>query len=114
MDSAVSTVIEPRRGGGDVPEEHELANLEVQIESGQQTPVAPSTAPLSAASSQVALRAALDDGLNVQELAPVDRGVKAWTFCACSFALEMMIWGYCFRWVASIDSCPYRHGRRKN
>ena len=79
MDSAVSTVIEPRRGGGDVPEEHELANLEVQIESGQQTPVAPSTAPLSAASSQVALRAALDDGLNVQELAPVsEEHVRAW------------------------------------
>ncbi|KAH9938770.1 MFS general substrate transporter [Epithele typhae] len=63
--------------------------------SGQPTPL-PSSGTFSAASSQAALRGALDDGPNVQELAPVDGGVQAWTFCACAFILEMMIWGYCF------------------
>ncbi|KAI1785384.1 MFS general substrate transporter [Ganoderma leucocontextum] len=37
-----------------------------------------------------------DDGVTVQELAPVDRGVRAWTFCCCSFVLETMIWGFPF------------------
>ncbi|TBU44775.1 MFS general substrate transporter [Dichomitus squalens] len=63
------------------------------LASGQQTPA---SATFSAASSQAALRAALDDGLNVQELAPIDRGVRAWLFCLSSFTLEMMIWGFCF------------------
>ncbi|EJF57758.1 MFS general substrate transporter [Dichomitus squalens LYAD-421 SS1] len=36
------------------------------------------------------------DGLTVQELAPMDRGIRAWTFCFCSFLLETMIWGFCF------------------
>ena len=84
-----STVIQPQP---ELPEQYELSSL--QPESGQQTPVA---TPFSAQSSQAALQAALDDGLTVQELAPVDRGIKAWTFCFCSFVLEMMIWGFCFR-----------------
>ncbi|KAH9945599.1 MFS general substrate transporter [Amylocystis lapponica] len=32
----------------------------------------------------------------VQELPPVDRGKKAWMFCASAFSLELMIWGYGF------------------
>ena len=95
MDSAVSSVVQAHPDHGDVPEQFELSNLNSQPESGQQTPAASAT--YSAASSQAALQAALDDGLNVQELAPVDRGVKAWTFCFSAFVLEMMIWGYCFR-----------------
>lgn len=74
------------------PEQFELSSL--QPESGQQTPAG---TPLSVQSSQAALQAALDDGLTVQELAPVDHGIRAWTFCFCSFTLEMMIWGFCFR-----------------
>lgn len=97
MDTAVSTgaVIQPQLG--EHQEHYELQGMSIQqpeLASGQQTPA--STA-FSAASSQAALRAALDDGLNVQELAPVDRGVRAWLFCLSSFTLEMMIWGLCFR-----------------
>ncbi|KAI0751441.1 MFS general substrate transporter [Daedaleopsis nitida] len=84
-----STVIQPTFGT--LPEQYELSSL--QPESGQQTPA---NTAYSAHSSQAALQAALDDGLNVQELAPLDRGVKAWTFCFCSFVLEMLIWGFCF------------------
>ena len=97
MDTAVSTgaVIQPQLG--EHPEHFELHSMSTQqaeLASGQQTPIGTN---FSAASSQVALRAALDDGLNVQELAPVDRGVRAWLFCLSSFTLEMMIWGFCFR-----------------
>ena len=100
MDSAMSTVIQPHIG--ELQEQYELSSMSIQQpESGQQTPVSgqltPSSTPFSAASSQAALRAALDDGLNVQELAPVDRGIRAWMFCMSSFVLEMMIWGLCFR-----------------
>ncbi|EIW61883.1 MFS general substrate transporter [Trametes versicolor FP-101664 SS1] len=69
----------------------------MQPSSGQQTPsgVNPGST-FSAQSSQAALRAALDDGVTVQELAPMDRGIRAWTFCFSAFVLEMMIWGFCF------------------
>ncbi|KAI0370193.1 MFS general substrate transporter [Pilatotrama ljubarskyi] len=79
------------------PERNEYELSIIQPSSGQQTPIsgrAPS--PYSAQSSQVALRAALNDGVTVQELAPMDRGVRAWTFCFSAFVLEMMIWGFCF------------------
>ena len=53
---------------------------------------------LSAQSSMAALRVEdPQEGANVQELPPVDRGVGAWTFCAAAFVLEMMIWGFSFR-----------------
>ncbi|PIL35155.1 MFS general substrate transporter [Ganoderma sinense ZZ0214-1] len=53
---------------------------------------------LSVQSSMAALHVAdsTDDEVIVQELPPVDRGVKAWTFCAAGFVLEMMIWGFGF------------------
>ncbi|KDQ61479.1 hypothetical protein JAAARDRAFT_54845 [Jaapia argillacea MUCL 33604] len=35
-------------------------------------------------------------GVHVQELPPIDRGTKAWTFCFCSFILETMVWGFGF------------------
>ncbi|KAI0771942.1 MFS general substrate transporter [Trametes elegans] len=72
-------------------DEYELSI--VQPSSGQQTPMTPT---YSAQSSQAALQAALDDGITVQELAPMDRGRRAWTFCFSAFVLEMMIWGFCF------------------
>ncbi len=37
------------------------------------------------------------DGTNFQELAPIDRGFAAWSFCACGFVAEMFIWGFLFR-----------------
>ena len=37
------------------------------------------------------------EGTTIQELAPVDRGLSAWTFCACGFLAEMFIWGFLFR-----------------
>lgn len=38
-----------------------------------------------------------EDGINMQELPPVDGGVKAWSFCASAFFVETMVWGYSFR-----------------
>ena len=106
MESTVTTA--QLRRSGEVPEQYELSTLDSGVpQSGQQTPTASAT--YSAASSQAALQAALDDGLNVQELAPLDRGVKAWTFCASAFAVEMMIWGYCFRFVLVSDCTVVWH-----
>ncbi|OSD08079.1 MFS general substrate transporter [Trametes coccinea BRFM310] len=36
------------------------------------------------------------EGTTIQELAPLDRGIRAWTFCACGFVVEMMVWGFLF------------------
>ncbi|EIW52382.1 MFS general substrate transporter [Trametes versicolor FP-101664 SS1] len=36
------------------------------------------------------------EGATVQELPPIDRGIKAWTFCFSAFVLEMMVWGFSF------------------
>lgn len=47
--------------------------------------------------------AAIDDSnvelVNVQSLPPVDQGRQAWTFCACAFLLETLVWGFGFRYV---------------
>ncbi|KAI8986278.1 MFS general substrate transporter [Trametes punicea] len=54
-----------------------------------------SPATLSSRSSRAALHARdPQEGAIIQELPPVDRGVKAWTFCMSSFVLEMMVWGF--------------------
>ena len=59
-------------------------------------PQTPTT--LSAQSSMAALRAVEpQEGVNIQELPPVDRGVGAWTFCITACVLEMMVWGFGFR-----------------
>lgn len=77
-------------------EEFELSSVPPQQpESGQQTPA--SGAPLTAHASLDALQRAIHDNITVQELAPIDGGIRAWTFCGCSFVLEMFIWGFCFR-----------------
>lgn len=34
---------------------------------------------------------------NIQSLAPIDGGRKAWTFCLCAFLLETIVWGFGFR-----------------
>ena len=57
------------------------------------------TKALSAQSSIVALGAAdPQEGTTVQELPPVDGGSGAWIFCASAFTVEMMIWGFSFRY----------------
>lgn len=72
--------------------------LQVLPEASDASALTPRT--LSAQSSMVALRAGdPKEGVNVQELAPVDRGVQAWTFCFAGFVLEMMVWGFGFRSV---------------
>lgn len=44
------------------------------------------------------------EGTTFQELAPIDRGFGAWTFCASAFVAEMFIWGFLFRsvWYLSL------------
>ncbi|RPD61848.1 MFS general substrate transporter [Lentinus tigrinus ALCF2SS1-7] len=87
----MESMIEPRRS----LEDFELSSIPPQqSESGQQTPA--SSAPLTALASPDALQRAIHDNVNVQELAPIDGGIRAWTFCGCSFVLEMFIWGFCF------------------
>ncbi|KAI0700119.1 MFS general substrate transporter [Cerioporus squamosus] len=52
---------------------------------------------LSTQSSMATLRVVdPQEGVNVQELPPVDKGIRAWTFCAAAFVLEMMVWGFGF------------------
>ncbi|KAI0672646.1 MFS general substrate transporter [Trametes maxima] len=36
------------------------------------------------------------EGATIQELAPVDRGIKAWTFCFAGFILDITVWGFSF------------------
>lgn len=56
---------------------------------------------LTAQSSMAALHAEdPQSGANVQELPPVDRGIRAWTFCFSALVLEMMVWGFGFRSVS--------------
>ncbi len=62
---------------------------------------------VSTQSSMVALRVAdPQEGVTVQELPPVDKGIGAWTFCAAGFVLEMMVWGFGFRFVSSWHRRP--------
>ena len=79
-----------------IPEQYELSELGMTSGNQQPTPARP-TVSTEPGESEAALQTIPDDGVAVQELAPVDRGVRAWTFCCCSFVLETMIWGFCFR-----------------
>ncbi|KAI0759366.1 MFS general substrate transporter [Trametes elegans] len=59
------------------------------------SPETPAT--LSAKSSRAPLHASDPiEGTTIQELAPIDGGIRAWTFCFCGFFLEMMVWGFGF------------------
>ena len=97
MDTAPSIADKPYANNLKGPDQYELSEL-VTSGSQQHTP-ARSTVPAESEGTVVALQAVPDDGVIVQELAPVDRGVRAWMFCCCSFILETMIWGFCFRSV---------------
>lgn len=39
-----------------------------------------------------------DSSVNIQQLPPVDGGHQAWLFCFASFILEMLVWGFGFRY----------------
>ena len=85
----------------DVEESYELSKVTAQEQVADvQSPIDTPTT-LSAKSSMAVLRVEEpQEGVNVQELPPVDRGLRAWTFCAAGFVLEMMVWGFGFRLVA--------------
>ena len=82
----------------DVEESYELSKVTAQEQVADvQSPI-DTPATLSAKSSMAVLRVEEpQEGVNVQELPPVDRGLRAWTFCAAGFVLEMMVWGFGFR-----------------
>ena len=78
------------RSPGDAPEQHELTSIQAEFEQES------SPQPIVVVSSSQGGR--IED-LNIQELAPVDRGLQAWRFCFSAFILEMMVWGFCFRYA---------------
>ncbi|KAI0635227.1 MFS general substrate transporter [Trametes polyzona] len=63
-------------------------------ESSQST--RPPSLARSGSHASVLRRSEPQEGATIQELAPLDRGVRAWTFCACGFVVEMMVWGFLF------------------
>ena len=101
---------------GDKSTKGDLSVMEASYEMNalstpQNTSHPTSLAPLpSAQSSAAALQLTNpQEGANIQELPPVDRGLKAWTFCASSFVLETMVWGFGFRFVTcSTYKCDVR------
>ena len=59
---------------------------------------APDTGSAELSASMAAMHAVQpQEGVNIQELPPVDRGMRAWMFCFSGFILEMMVWGFGFR-----------------
>ena len=72
--------------------------METLSSSGKKNPVGISTrSPTiqSEGSAAPAIHASSpQEGATVQELAPVDRGVQAWTFCVAGFALEALVGGF--------------------
>ena len=72
--------------------QYELSTLGPEPSSGVASPSNGSQAQLT-----VLERSEPGEGTTFQELAPVDRGIAAWTFCACGFLAEMFIWGFLFR-----------------
>ena len=61
-------------------------------------PEQPSSAPSPNVSQLTVLEYSQpQEGTTIHELAPIDRGAAAWTFCACGFVAEMFIWGFLFR-----------------
>ncbi|KAJ3016369.1 hypothetical protein NUW54_g819 [Trametes sanguinea] len=87
-----------QRDHTNVQDELELPTL--NGDSSRGTPVT-----LSAQSSRAPLHVHDPrEGATIQELPPVDRGVKAWTFCFSAFVLEMMVWGFGFSPTVTVYS----------
>ena len=94
MSTATSTINDGRQN--ELLEQYELSGT--TWESEQRPPADSTTTSADFARSEASLQTTPERAaMNVQELEPVDRGVKAWTFCFCSFVLEMTTWGFCFR-----------------
>ena len=78
-----------------------LYEMEVLSSSGEKNPLAASTrtstTPFDLSTPPANRNASPQEGVTVQELAPVDRGIQAWTFCASAFVLETLVWGYSYR-----------------
>ncbi|KAI1798150.1 MFS general substrate transporter [Ganoderma leucocontextum] len=73
-------------------QQYELKDLKRDVSStGHSSPTNGSHAQL-----QVLEHSEPQEGTTFQELAPIDRGLGAWTFCASAFVAEMFIWGFLF------------------
>ena len=59
------------------------------------------TVPISSDETRPA-SLSIEDPVYVQELPPIDGGIKAWTFCVSAFFVETMVWGYGFRYASGI------------
>ena len=79
-----------------------LEQLEIYLETPVPLEAASGTETPHLADSQLGSEVGFNsanDNVTVQELAPVDGGVQAWTFCFCAFILETVVWGFGFRCV---------------
>ena len=82
-------------------QKYELTDLKHDVDgatSGHSSPTNGSHAQL-----QVLEHSEPQEGTTFQELAPIDRGFGAWTFCASAFVAEMFIWGFLFRSVCTVS-----------
>ncbi|OJT01758.1 hypothetical protein TRAPUB_7814 [Trametes pubescens] len=84
--------------GGEHAQEYELSSFKGATNSVQNDsePTRPSSLTRSHSSGSVLRHAEPLEGTTIHELAPLDRGIRAWTFCACGFVVEMMVWGFLF------------------
>ncbi|PIL27566.1 MFS general substrate transporter [Ganoderma sinense ZZ0214-1] len=76
-------------------QKYELHDLKHEVDAsttGHSSPTNGSHAQL-----QVLEHSEPQEGTTFQQLAPIDRGFGAWTFCASAFVAEMFIWGFLFR-----------------
>ncbi|OJT02208.1 hypothetical protein TRAPUB_7323 [Trametes pubescens] len=82
----------------EVPRNDQAHDIEqFELSSMQDDPDAKGTSTPATTYTRSSSRAALhsedpQEGATVQELPPIDRGIKAWTFCFSAFVLEMMVW----------------------
>lgn len=94
----------------EVPQNDHAHGIEqYELSSMQDDPDAKGTSTPATTYTRSSSRAALhsqdpQEGATVQELPPIDRGIKAWTFCFSAFVLEMMVWGFSFRFISHLSS----------
>ena len=91
------------QNAADVASTYEMSTMSLRPGDASHLEAASDSWPaqqLSTQSSMAALHVVdPQEGVNVQELPPVDKGFPAWSFCAASFVLEIMVWGFSFRLV---------------
>ncbi|KAI0694845.1 MFS general substrate transporter [Earliella scabrosa] len=90
----------PEQNAADVASTYEMSTMSLRSGDASHPEAASDSWPaqqLSTQSSMAALHVVdPQEGVNVQELPPVDKGFAAWSFCAASFVLEIMVWGFSF------------------